>query len=209
MNVLLAFLGAVLLLISYVFVCGHLRDMEDAARAETAQLAPVLEQLQKHQLNITYYEQEIEASKETIAQMRKLHPDIVLPEELIQFVVELESQTDADVRSIAINEIEEISSFILPDDEGNPVHNKAYREPFSFTAVLGYGEFKNMLEEIYNADTRTILDNCSVAYNSEYGLLNATVNASQIFINNGSYNYQSGTIPSGSIGTTNPFNTQS
>ena len=206
-NILLAFLGAVLLMLSYFFVCGHYRDLEGITLAETGRLSPALAQLQAYQVNLTQYEQEIDASKETISRLRELHPEIVLPEEFIQFALEIEAQTGADVRSITFHDTETLSSFALPDAEGYPEQHSAYRQSFTFTAVLGYSALKGMIEKIYAGSERITLDNCSVAYNAEEGLLSATVTVSQVFINNGTYLYQPDIVPAGQIGNTNPFNT--
>ena len=207
MNILLAFLGAVLLLVSYFFICGHYRDLKDITMAETNRLTPALEQLRAHQLNLAQYEQEIDTSKEAISDLRKLHPEIVLPEEFIQLAVEMERQTGADIRSITTHDRETLSSFALPDDGGYPEQHSAYRQSFTFTAVLGYDALKGMIERIYAESERITLDNCSVAYSAEEGLLSATLTVSQIFINNGTYLYQPAIVPAGQIGNPNPFNT--
>ena len=207
LNILLVFLGIVVLLISYSFICNHFRTLEEATIAETARLSPNLAQLRSHKLNIALYEQEIEASKETIAHLRELHPDIVLPEEFIQLAVALESQIDIDIRSITTHGIEAVSHFILPDSDGNPALHDAYRQSFTFTAALGYDAFKDMIKKIYAENERITLDNCSVSYNAEDALLDATVTVSQIFVNDGSYIYQPVAVPAGRIGTSNPFGT--
>jgi hypothetical protein len=207
LNILLVFLGIVLLIMSYFFICRHYRALENATRAETEYLTPSLALLQEHEQKLAAYKQEIETSKETIAKLRKLHPEVVLPEEFVQLAVTLEAQTDTDVRSITTHETEPLSSYILPDADGNPALYSAYRQSFTFTAALGYGALKDMIEKIYSENERITLDSCSVAYNAEDGLLSATITVSQIFINDGSYTYQPVIVPSGQIGTTNPFNT--
>ena len=205
LNILLVFLGIVIFLLSYSFICRHFRTLEEATLAETTRLSYTLSQLHNHQLNLALYEQEIEASKETITRLRELHPDMVLPEEFIQLAVALESQLNVDIRSINTRDIEPVSNFILPDSEGNPVTHNAYRQSFTFTAILSYDALKDMIEKIYAENERITLDDCSVAYNAGDGLLDATVTVSQIFVNDGSYIYQPVDVPSGSVGTSNPF----
>jgi hypothetical protein len=207
LNILLAFLGAVLLLLSYLFICGHYRAQEETIRLDTSMLRPTLAELQDHQLNLSYYEQETATARQTIADLRELHPDIVLPEEFIQLIVALEAQTDTDVRSIAFHDTEALSTFTLPNADGYPMSYAAYRQSFTFTALLGYEALKEVITKIYAQDERITLDSCSVAYNAEDGLLNATITVSQIFVNNGSYVYEPVIVPGGRIGTANPFNT--
>ena len=207
LNILFAFFGGVLLLLAYTFICGHFRTLENTARTETTQLSPSLTQLRNHHLNIAHYEQEIAASKRDIVRLRMLHPDMVLPEEFIQFAVALEAETGTNVRSITAHDAQLLSNFYLPGADGTPVPHFAYRQAFTFTAVLSYDALKDTIEKIYAESERITLDECSVAYGAEDGLLNATLTISQVFINDGSYIYRPVDVPSGRIGTPNPFNT--
>ena len=190
MNIVLIFLGVVIVFLSYFLICNHFRTQEDATRAETKMLAPTLTQLQQHQLNLTSYEREVEAAKETIDRLRKLHPDMVLPEEFIQFAVALEADISIDIRSITTHDREPLSSFALPNDGGYPEQHTAYRQSFTFTAILGYDALKETIERIYNASERITLDDCAVTYSPEDGKLGATITVSEIFINNGYYIYE-------------------
>ena len=209
LNILLAFLGALLLLVSYIFICGHFRSEEEILRRDTQYIQPTLYELQEHQLRLNFYNDQIEVAKEKIADLRLRHPEIVLPEEFIQFAVALEAQTDTDIRSITPHDTEAISDFILPDADGYPSPYSAYKQSFTFTASMSYAALKEVIEKIYSRSERITLDSCSLAYSAEDGLLTATIIVSQIYVNNGSYTYVPVNVPVGKVGTENPFGTLS
>ena len=207
LNILLAFLGAIILLVSYIVICGRFRSEEETLRQETRYIQPTLYELQEHELRVDFYKQEIEVAKEKIAKLRLRHPEMVLPEEFIQFIVGLEGQLNIDARSITPHETEALSDFILPDADGNSSAFTAYRQSFTVTASMSYGDLKKVVEKIYAQSERITLDSCSVAYNAEDGLLTTTIVISQIFVNDGSYTYVPVNVTPGRVGTENPFGT--
>ena len=206
-NVLLIFFGVIILIAAYFLGYSHFSEETRRITAETAAMEPALAELQRYQSQLDFYGTEIEASKETIAQVRAFYPEMVLPETFIQFAVGIEARQGADIVSLAVNDPAPLDSFRLPDEEGYPVPFSAYLQSCAMTANLGYGALKSTLREVLSQSERLSVDECTVTYNQESGLLSATLTISQMVINNGFYEYVPVDVPLGKVGTTNPFHT--
>ena len=206
-NILLIFFGIVILIAAYFLGYSHFAEETRRITAETEAMQPTLAELQRHQSQLDFYRQEIEASKETVAQVLAIYPEVVLPETFIQFAVGIEARQGADILSLAVSDPTPLDSFLLPDDDGYSAAYSAYLQSCALSANLGYSSLKSTLREILSHPQRISVDDCTVTYNQESGLLSATLTISQMVINNGFYAYVPVDVPLGKIGTTNPFHT--
>lgn len=208
LNFLLALAGLLIFLALYFLVAQNYQQLTESKTAAVAALEPRLTELEKHNANLTNYEQETEISKENIAMTLKEYPAKIENEDFLVYLLNLESNIGLVMQSVSFDAPTVILQFpcdVEVDGEITTMDVTALRTGAVMTCTLNYTQLKRAIDYLYASGDRTALNSLSVSYNAATGGLTATFSIAKYLIEWEGAPYVSAEMPRRNVGTPNLF----
>lgn len=207
---LLALLGIGIAVCAWQF--GFKRINEDTAelQADTEVLQNQIKQYSAVKDNIELYQKGIEDASNKIAGILREFPVDVLPEDAIMLGREFEkSNDDTYITSVATGTASNV--FIAtshPVEETTvPISYSLFKNTNAIAYSTSYSGLKDMFEHVYDHNNRMSIDNFSVSYDPETGILMGTTTVDMYYVTGTDKQYTQQNLSGVSVGTDNIFGT--
>ena len=212
LKLLLILAGLLVFLLLYMLVFNPLQSKISAVKAENAQLSAQVEDLEAKYLRLAEYEEGIKTSSETVKEILKNLPGDVKEEDILSYLLTMESRQGIRMESVTFNEPELVQEFDVMtqvDGQDVAVPAGAYRASTVMTGSLNYPQAKNVINYFYESDKQTTLENATLTYNAESGKLTGTFQLAKYFVNFDGAEYVPERVPVVDMGLQDLFGTTS
>ena len=212
LKLLLILAGLLVFLLMYMLVFNPLQSKISDVKAENAQLSAQVEDLEAKYLRMAEYEEGIEASREYVKETLKTFPGDVKEEDILSYLLTMESRQGIRMESVTFNKPELVQQFTMmtqTDGQDVAIPAGAYRASTVMTGTLTYPQSKNVINYFYESDKQTTLENVTLTYNAETGQLAGSFQLAKYFINFDGSEYVPERVPAVDIGLKDLFGTTS
>ena len=212
LKLLLILAGLLVFLLMYLLVFNPLQTKISDVKAENAQLSAQVEDLEAKYLRMAEYEEGIKASREYVNETLKSFPGDVKEEDILSYLLTMESRQGIRMESVTFNKPELVQQFdmmIQKDGQDVAIPAGAYRANTVMTGTLDYPQAKNVINYLYASDKQTTLNNVTLTYNAETGKLAGSFQLDKYFINWDGAEYVPERVPVVDIGLKDLFGTTS
>lgn len=208
-NLIMVILGIAIFIGAYMLGFQKLQESTAALQTEIGTQSAYVTELKGYYDNLATYNKMIDEDKKAINQNLSTLPLGITSEDFLIYTKTMNEKIGGKLQNVNFDVDEFIGEFGCVINEQN-VTASAMRSSLSFTSIMSYSEFKNMLNYIYK-DTKevTFIDNVTVVYDSTDMVLNASFDISKYFITYDGCEYKPVAVPNMPMGNTNPFNTVS
>ena len=210
LKLLLVLAGLLVFLLLYMLVFNPLQTKIDEVEAQNAQLSAQVEELEAKYLRMGEYEEGIKASRENVKEFLKSFPGDVKEEDILSYLLTMEARQGIRMESVTFNPPELVQEFNMmtqQDGQDVAVPAGAYRASTVMTGSLNYPQTKNVIKYFYDSDKQTTLENATLTYNAESGLLTGTFQLAKYFVNWDGAEYVPERVPVVDIGLKDLFGT--
>ena len=212
LKLLLILAGLLVFLLMYLLVFNPLQTKISDVKAENAQLSAQVEDLEAKYLRMAEYEEGIKDSREFVKETLKSFPGDVKEEDILSYLLTMESRQGIRMESVTFNDPELVQQFNMMtqvDGQDVAVPAGAYRASTVMTGTLDYPQAKNVINYLYESDKQTTLENVTLTYNAETGKLAGTFELSKYLINFDGAEYVPERVPVVDMGLKDLFGTTS
>ena len=210
LKLLLILGGLLVFLLLYMLVFNPLQSKISAVKAENAQLSARVEDLEAKYLRMAEYEEGIKTSSETVKEILKNLPGDVKEEDILSYLLTMESRQGIRMESVTFNDPELVQQFKMMtqvDGQDVAVPAGAYRASTVMTGSLNYPQAKNVINYFYKSDKQTTLENATLTYNAQSGKLTGTFQLAKYFVNFDGAEYVPERVPVVDMGLQDLFGT--
>ena len=210
LKLLLILAGLLVFLLLYLLVFNPLQTKIDEVEARNAELSAQVEDLEAKYLRLAEYEEGIKASSETVKEILESFPGAVKEEDILSYLLTMESRQGIRMESVTFNEPELVQEFNMMtqvDGQDVAVPAGAYRASTVMTGSLNYPQAKNVINYFYESDKQTTLENATLTYNAESGKLTGTFQLAKYFVNWDGAEYVPERVPVVDMGLQDLFGT--
>ena len=210
LKLLLILAGLLVFLLMYLLVFNPLQTKISDVKAENAQLSAQVEDLEAKYLRMAEYEDGIKASREYVKETLKSFPGDVKEEDILSYLLTMESREGIRMESVTFVKpelVQQLNLMTQVDGQDVAVPAGAYRANTVMTGTLNYPQVKNVINYLYESDKQTTLDNVTLTYNAESGLLTGTFQLAKYFVNWDGAEYVPERVPVVDIGLKDLFGT--
>ena len=208
---LLIILGGLLVFLAlYMLVFNHFQTKSDEVAQNIATLEPQLQELESEYANLATYQNGIEQYRTGITDKLKAYPADIKEEDIMSYLITMESRTGIALTSITFNEAALLNEFpgVVPDGDKNvSTTMDAYRVGAVVTGQMNYSQMKRAIDYLYSSPTQTSLNSIAVSYNAETGGLTGSLDISRYYVAYPGAVYAPEPLKDTPLGTTDPFHT--
>jgi|GEM_PF-3536183 len=208
LNLILIALSIVLVaVVIFMYYLAYTSEADELDLASDA-LRLQINDLRHHEAMLPLYVDTLTETAAFVEQELTVYRSWIETSDLIMYAVNLEGKLTAvapAISSVAFTEPTLIHSAYFTDTDGVYTNIDFYSIGMSLNARMSYEEMKAVIAEICSADDRTLLETMSLTYDTEKGLLNVTLTLKKVFLPLNGTNPAYIPIPSGPLGTQNPF----
>ena len=212
LKLLLVLAGLLVFLLAYMLVFNPLQDKIAEVEAENAQLSAEVQDLEAKYLRMGEYEEGIKNSREYVKETLKNFPGDVKEEDILSYLLTMESRQGIRMESVTFNKPELLQQFdmmTMKDGQDVATPAAAYRANTVMTGTLTYPQAKNVINYLYDTEKQTTLNNMTLTYNAETGKLAGSFQFYKYFINWDGAEYIPERVPVVDIGLKDLFGTSS
>ena len=227
-NLLIGFLGVLILLVVYCWVFQPLLEKADSLRAENTTLQAGVIELQSKVSNQGTYVSETQEMEEEINGILQLFPVQLKEEDAIVLTMTEEQLSPMEATTLTMDATELV---VLDDDDtaadetedddyyedtdtapadvsADTTELALYRKPISMQFTADYDAVKNYVKTIALQTSRTKIVGFTASYDESTGLLSCVANLNMYFITGqDGKTYEEPAFSSVILGTQNPFGT--
>lgn len=207
-NLILIALSVVLLVTVYFMYYISYTTQADDLDNQSDELRILIDELREHETQLPLYTNTLAETQAFVEEELALYRSWVDTSDLIMYAVSIENTLTAvspAISSVSFTEPALIHSAFFLDEDGIRSSIDFYSVSMSMNVRLSYDEMKTLVASICDADDRTLLEAMSLSYDAERGLLNATLTLKKVFLPFNGTNPTDIPVPSGPVGTQNPF----
>ena len=210
LKLLLILAGLLVFLLLYLLVFNPLQTKIDAVETRNAQLSAQVEELEAKYLRMAEYEEGIKNSREYVDETLKSFPGDVKEEDILSYLLTMESRQGIRMQSVTFNDPELVQQFNMMtqvDGQDVAVPANAYRATTVMTGTLNYPQAKNVINYLYESAKQTTLESVTLSYNAEGAKLSGSFELAKYFITFDGAEYVPERIPVVDIGLEDLFGT--
>ena len=210
LKLLLILAGLLVFLLLYLLVFNPLQTKIDAVETRNAQLSAQVEELEAKYLRMAEYEEGIKNSREYVDETLKSFPGDVKEEDILSYLLTMESRQGIRMQSVTFNDPELVQQFNMMtqvDGQDVAVPANAYRASTVMTGTLNYPQAKNVINYLYESAKQTTLESVTLSYNAEGAKLSGSFELAKYFITFDGAEYVPERIPVVDIGLEDLFGT--
>ena len=200
-GILLALLGILLAVASYVLVYTPTVEKHEALKRELAQLQNREAQLVELEQKMPYYKEQIVVCQERVDELVVFFPAQIKPENEIMYAVELENELELDFSTLNYGTPMEFMATT------NNAGLTAYNTPLSMNFRGTYQGLKDVVEYTKAQQDRKVVDTVTAAYDGVTGQLVGTMTINMYTIEGTEKMYEAPYVPSMNFGVDNIFGT--
>ncbi len=222
-NLLLTFVGILLVVVTYFFVFTKLQEKTVEVEAENNRLQVAVNKLDNLRSNRDFYESETARYQQENAEMKNVYPSAILNADKILFAKKLEDRFGLFVSFLGMNTAESLdvvypeADVVSVDDELNGIETPPaptnpngiylYRHGLDLNLETGYGSIKNALHYIVNDPEQKSIHALTLTFNENTGVLSGTMSVSMYSMTGTNVVYRRPDFTGISTGTEDIFRT--
>lgn len=205
LNLVLAIVGVVILLITYVAGYQNLSTLNTEMETTLNERTEYLTKLKEYYGNISKYRASVSDSKENISKNLSRLPCGIKDEDFLLYLMELNKETGAKLSSVSFESAESVAEFETIINEKMTAVT-GYRTGTTSSSTMNYEQFKKYLAYVYDEKKPiTYIDSVTVTASGEDSSLNTVFNISKYYINYEGAEYEGVKAPDVALGKTNIF----
>lgn len=220
MFVLVALLGVVAAVLTYVYYYQPQKEKNKALEAENQRLQTEVSRLEELALKQGEFEAEIESMKKEITEFIVQFPSDILPEDSIMYTKWMEDENNTYVSTVNIATPTEVVypgevTLMPPENVGNTdiasVSDVAamdlhmYNVPLSMSLSTTYNDFKGLVNYLYEQEHRVDINSVNLGFDHTTGGLSGSIVLDTYYLSGSNIPYEESRIPYIEVGVDTIF----
>ncbi len=205
LNLVLAFVGIIILVIAYLTGYQNLSTLNTDMEAKLKERSEYLEELKGYYSNLSEYRASVVTSRDNITKNLSRLPSGIENEDFLLYLMEVNKETGANLSNISFEDSMPIAEFSTMIN-GKKTNVTGFRTGTTSTSRMKYDQLKSFIAYIYDENKPiTFIESVSATYNGDDASLNTIFNISKYFITYDGSEYKPVKAPDVAIGKKDLF----